>query len=99
MITSLFVEDSMMRLKKMHKLLKSKNVDGILSEVYSLKGSSGNIGANHIVKICSDLELQASDMSETELKETFAKIESKFFVLFEAIESLNLQAIDDLMKP
>lgn len=98
MIVSLFVEDSILRLKKMNEIIKSGNLEAISQEAHSLKGSASNIGANHVADLCSELEMQAKYISQTKIEEHFSKIESGFFAVFESIETLNSQQGETLMK-
>ncbi len=98
MIVSLFVEDSFLRLKKMHTLMNAEDLQGITDEAHSLRGSALNIGAENVANLCAELEANAKNLSKPKLDKLFSEVEASFLELFEGIETLDLQFEETLAK-
>ncbi len=98
-IVALFIEDSIRRLKKMHEIFKKNDfLDEVKIEIHSLKGSSANIGAKTLTGLCAELEKNLDALKKSEIKNRFAEIETAFLILFEELETLELQTEEILVK-
>jgi len=90
MIVSLFVEDSILRIKKMSELIENEDMSGVAKEAYTLKESTANIGADQLSGLFAELEASAKTASKSVVEDIFTKTKADFFNLLEAIEKLDL---------
>ncbi len=58
-IIEVYLEDTPKRLSLLMKAFETNNVNAMQEESHCLKGSSGNIGALKLSKICAEIESQS----------------------------------------
>ncbi|MCF6324491.1 MAG: Hpt domain-containing protein [Gammaproteobacteria bacterium] len=68
-IIEVYLEDTPKRLSLLLSALEENNINAMLEESHCLKGSSGNIGALKLSKICAEIESQSKAGSITNQKE------------------------------
>jgi len=77
-IIKVYLEDTPKRLSSLLNALEENNIKAMQEESHCLKGSSGNIGALKLSKICAEIERQSKAGSITNQKEYVQHAFSEF---------------------
>ena len=73
-----FLADSEARLNLLHA---TEDTAQLIEAAHSLKGSSGNLGANRLAELCSQLEYNANSMPPQSIKKLIAEIDDEFLIV------------------
>ena len=73
-----YLEDSQMRIPQLRVQLAAADSEALRLTAHSLKGSSGNLGANIMTKLCWHIELQAAEQKLDGLEATLDQIDAEF---------------------
>jgi HPt (histidine-containing phosphotransfer) domain-containing protein len=73
-----FIDDSKLRIDELRQALNESNADGVRRAAHSLKGSSGNLGANSLAALCLTVESQSKDGDLNGLDAELKKIEQEY---------------------
>lgn len=73
-----FIQDGERRMGLLRDALASPDFVVIHAEAHGLKGSSRNIGANHLGSLCSELEQQGKEGRAEGMATLFAALEQEF---------------------
>ena len=80
-IIGIFLEDTEERLTKLRAIAEEPDFVQLVQEAHSLKGSSGNMGANDMANLFARLEDQAETGKCTEITSLISEIEKAFSML------------------
>lgn len=84
-----FIQDSHDRIAVLRNVIGGTNADAIRRAAHSFKGSSSNIGANHLTALCSTLENKAMSNNFKQLDQDLQKIEAEFALVKELLSALD----------
>lgn len=73
-----FVQDGQRRMNLLRQALAGQDFVAIHAEAHGLKGSSRNIGANHLGSLCGELEQQGKEGRAAGMATLFAALEQEF---------------------
>lgn len=76
-----FVTDSQFRFAEIRAGLAENDADAVRRAAHSLKGSSGNVGAQQLAELSQRIELAARDGKLAGLDQILAQLESEFLVV------------------
>mmetsp|Transcript_36669 Transcript_36669/g.59266 ORF Transcript_36669/g.59266 Transcript_36669/m.59266 type:complete len:147 (+) Transcript_36669:121-561(+) len=85
-VITLYLETSAEKLAEMQSLLEKKDLDELAKSAHSLKGSSANIGAVKVVKICADLKGLCENRDYQGVKKALADAHEQFDLVKEVLE-------------
>ncbi|EKF73576.1 two-component hybrid sensor and regulator [Alcanivorax hongdengensis A-11-3] len=88
MLVLSFQRDGEQRLAALHKALKDNDSDVLRRQAHSFKGSSGNLGALQVSRLCMTIEQHAADGDLAPLPALVEQLESAFSRACEALEGL-----------
>jgi CheY-like chemotaxis protein len=77
-LASMFLEDADSRLDTLRKAVEEDDADTVQSAAHALKGSSGNIGARGMQKVCAELEETAESGDLDPAPEFLEQLEAEF---------------------
>jgi HPt (histidine-containing phosphotransfer) domain-containing protein len=77
-VLAVFQSDTGERVAKMRAACAAENREEVRKQAHALKGSSGQVGAMGLSKICQALEMKAREASREEIETLVGKIEGEF---------------------
>jgi HPt (histidine-containing phosphotransfer) domain-containing protein len=80
-----YVKDGAQRLEQLRKTATNGQMEEFLGQVHSFKGSSHQMGATQIAKLCESLELRKGLSSETERLSAVDQMEANFHAVSQAM--------------
>lgn len=78
LLINTFIQDSHDRIAVLRDVIHGTNADAIRRAAHSFKGSSSNIGANHLMTLCANLEKKAMSNDLNHLDQDLQAIEAEF---------------------
>lgn len=88
MLVRSWQRDADTRLAAIQKALKDRNATELRQVAHSLKGSSANLGARHVVVICQQLESLAGDDDLVTAKERIESLHHEINIAAAALDRL-----------
>jgi HPt (histidine-containing phosphotransfer) domain-containing protein len=73
-----FISDSKGRIEDLRQAISVGDDDGVRRAAHSLKGSSGNLGANPLAALCLSVESRGKDGDLSGLETELEKIEQEY---------------------
>ena len=89
-IIELYLEDAGRQITSLKKSILENDTDEIKARSHSLKGGSGNVGANRMQEICRQIEQNATDKAKT--SELIKRLESEFEIATELLKEMQTVA-------
>jgi HPt (histidine-containing phosphotransfer) domain-containing protein len=77
-LLAVYLRDGPPRLAAIHEALARKDAEVLRRAAHSLKGSSSQIGAVQVARLCADLEEQASATDLRGVAETLRRLDEAF---------------------
>eukprot|EP00741_Cyanophora_paradoxa_P006276 tig00000989_g6085.t1 len=87
-VINLYCETSEEKLEEMDSLLKRKDLDELAKSAHSLKGSSANIGAVKVVKLCADLKTLCEAEDLAGCKQCLEDVKTQFKLVREHLKKI-----------
>jgi HPt (histidine-containing phosphotransfer) domain-containing protein len=83
----MFFSDTPQVLHRLFQAVQAQDATAVKEAAHSLKGSSGNLGAEKLSLLCRDLESQGKAGGLTSAPELLAQIEAEYAVVKEILEA------------
>jgi CheY-like chemotaxis protein len=77
-LLTVYLRDTPRRLTALHEAVAGADAEAVRREVHSLKGSSSQIGAVQVARLCADLEEQAGATDLRGATETLRRLDAAF---------------------
>jgi HPt (histidine-containing phosphotransfer) domain-containing protein len=77
-LIAVYLRDTPPRLTALHEAVAHADAEALRRAAHSLKGSSSQIGAVQVARLCADLEEQASTTDLTGVVETLRRLDEAF---------------------
>jgi HPt (histidine-containing phosphotransfer) domain-containing protein len=77
-VSAVYLRDTPPRLAALHKALARADAEALRREAHGLKGSSSQIGAVQMARLCADLEEQAGTTDLTGAPQTLRRLDEAF---------------------
>jgi two-component system, sensor histidine kinase and response regulator len=77
-VVALFVAKTPLKLVALHKAIAARDSDTAKQEAHALRGSSANLGARRMARLCSDLETLSETNDLTHVLDVLAEIEAEY---------------------
>jgi HPt (histidine-containing phosphotransfer) domain-containing protein len=77
-LIAIYLRDTPPRLSALHEALARADAEAVRREAHGLKGSSGQIGAVQVARLCADLEHQAGTTDLAGATETLRRLDEAF---------------------
>lgn len=87
-LVEIFLKDTPPRVQGMAEGLRIDDVKLFIHNAHALKGSSANMGANALAKICGELETLGRANKLDDARKLFPELEKEFQGTLEAVEML-----------
>lgn len=88
-LLEMFLEDVPGRLKIIHQAKETGDMKRITLEAHTIKGSSGNIGANDMSEAAFQLELAGKDENQQSIPSLINTLEEKFKVFQQTLSDID----------
>lgn len=89
-VIAVYQEDSAARLKVLREAVRNQDAKAIRAEGHSLKGSSAQLGASEMARLCFQMEQMGHSGNISEAAGVLAQIEAHFAELVQAMSNVNL---------
>ena len=83
-----YIDDSKIRIDDLSKALAAGDADGVRRAAHSLKGSSGNLGANQMAALCLTVETKGKEEKLDGLASELEKIQLEYQVVADIMRSM-----------
>lgn len=84
-----YLRDSELRLFEAAEAWEAGDLDGVRTSAHSLKGSSSNIGAADLARLCSELEVFARDRCSEHVPAALARVRAELGEVCDAVRALH----------
>lgn len=89
-VIAIFQQDTASRLEMLREAVRTNNCAAIRAEGHSLKGSSSQVGASVMARMCFQMEQMGTTGNVAEADGLLAQIEQHFAEVSQAMSNLNL---------
>ncbi len=83
-----YIDDSKIRIADLNTALSAGDADGVRRAAHSLKGSSGNLGANQMAALCLKVEEQGKEENLEGLDAALEAIETEYQQVADIMKSM-----------
>ncbi len=94
-IVDLLAKDIPERLSEMSQAIQNNDMDTLMRAAHTLKGEVSHFGAQELVSLCQQIELEAKNNQADNLEETFTSIQNAVDALLCALVDFRLAISND----
>lgn len=87
-LIEIYLQDTPQRIVELQDALNKKDVPVFIRAAHTIKGSSSNFGATKLTKLAHELEMQGKSDNLSESPASFAKLNSEYALVAEALSKI-----------